>query len=78
MYHKKIYCNCMYHGNHKMRMMAAIVIGSDCTSIGIVINLITISLDCAFMDVDNGFDGGFNGQFDGWFDGGFNGEFNIN
>jgi hypothetical protein len=53
----------MYHGNCKMRMMAAIAIGLDCTSIGIVIKLIAISSDCASMDFDGGFDGGF----DGWF-----------
>jgi hypothetical protein len=53
----------MYHGNRKMRMMAAKAIGSDCISIGIIIKSIAISLDCALMDVNGGVDGGF----DGWF-----------
>ncbi len=47
--------------------MAAIAIGSDRILIGIVIELIVISLDHALMDVDGGFDGGFDGRFDCWF-----------
>jgi hypothetical protein len=62
----------MYHGNCEMRVMAAIAIGLDCILIGIVIESIAISLDCASMDIDGGFDGGFDVGFDGWFDGGFN------
>ncbi len=62
-----------------MRMMAAIAIGLDCISIGIIIKLIAISSDRALMDVDGGFDGefdgGFDGRFDGRFDGGFDGGF---
>jgi hypothetical protein len=72
MYCKKYYCDCMYHGNCKMRMMAAIAIGSDCISIGIGIESIAISSDCASMDVDGGINGGFDGGFIGWFDGRFN------
>ncbi len=63
-----------------MQVMAAIAIGLDCILIGIVLELIAISLDCASMDVDGGFgggfDGGFDSQFDGRFDGGFDGGFN--
>jgi hypothetical protein len=58
-----------------MRMMVAIVISLDCTSIGIVVKLIAISSDRVLMDVDGGFDGGFNGGFDGRFDSGFYGRF---
>ncbi len=69
----------MYHGNHKMHVMAAIAIGLDHILIGIVGELIAIFLDHASMDVAGGFDVGFDGEsygrFDGWFDGGFNGEF---
>jgi hypothetical protein len=60
----------MYHGNHKMRVM-----GSDCISIGIIVESIAISLDRASIDVYGGFDGGFDVGFDGRFDGGFNGQF---
>ncbi len=63
MYCKKKYCDCMYHGNREMHMMAAIAIGSDHILIGIIVKLIAISSDCASMDVNGGFDGGF----DGWF-----------
>jgi hypothetical protein len=66
----------MYHGNRKMRMMAVIAISLDCILIGIVVELIAISLDRASMDVDSGFDSGFDGGFDGQFDGQFNGRFN--
>jgi hypothetical protein len=48
-------------------MMAAIVISSDCTSIGIVVKSIAISLDCVLMDVDGDFNNGFDRGFDGWF-----------
>jgi hypothetical protein len=48
-------------------MMATIVIGLDHISIGIVIELIAISLDCALMDVNGGFNGGFDGGFGGGF-----------
>jgi hypothetical protein len=54
-----------------MRMMAAIAIGADCISIGIVFKSIAICLDCVSMDVNSGFNGGFNGGFDGCFDGQF-------
>jgi hypothetical protein len=50
----------MYHSNCKMCVMASIAIGLDCISIGIVVELIAISLDRASM-VGGGFDGGFNG-----------------
>jgi hypothetical protein len=53
----------MYHGNRKMRMMAAIAISLDCILIGIFVKLIVISLDCALMDINGGFDGGFEGRF---------------
>ncbi len=70
----------MYHGNCKMHVMAAIAIGLDCISIGIVVESIAISSDCASMDVDGGFDGRFDVGFDGWFDvrfdGGFDSGFN--
>jgi hypothetical protein len=36
--------------------------------IGIIVELIAISLDCASMDVKGGFDGGFDVWFNGWFD----------
>ncbi len=79
MYCKKYYRDCMYHSNRKMQVMAVIAIGSDCILIGIVVELIAISLDRASMDVNCGFDGGFDGefsgQFDGRFDGGFDGGF---
>jgi hypothetical protein len=50
-----------------MRVVVAIAISSDRISIGIVVELIAISLDGVSMDVDGGFDGGFNDGFDGWF-----------
>jgi hypothetical protein len=59
----------MYHGNCKMRVMAAIVIGSNRISIGIIVKSIEISLDHASMDVYGGFDGGFDVGFNGRFDG---------
>jgi hypothetical protein len=69
----------MYHSNPEMHVTAAIAISLDCILIGIVLELITISSDCALMDVDGGFDGGFDVGFDvwfnGWFDGGFHGGF---
>jgi hypothetical protein len=34
-----------------MRMTAAIAIGSDCISIGIVVKLIAISSDCVLMNI---------------------------
>ncbi len=49
--------------------MAAIVISSNCISIGIVVESTVISSNRGSMDVN----GGFNGGFDGGFDGGFNG-----
>jgi hypothetical protein len=70
----------MYHGNPKMHVMAAITISLDCISIGIIVESIAISSDCASMDVHGGFNGGFdvgfNGQFNGWFNGEFTGGFN--
>ncbi len=45
--------------------MAAIAIGLDCISIGIIIELIAISLDRVSMNVNGGFDGGFDGGFEG-------------
>jgi hypothetical protein len=77
MYCKNIYRNCMYHGNPEMHVMAAIAISSNCISIGIVIELIAISLDHASIDVDSGFDVGFDVGFNGWFDGRFDGGFNC-
>jgi hypothetical protein len=65
----------MYHSNCKM-CMVAFAIGLDCILIGIVIELIAISLDRALMDVKGAFDGGFDGGFNGWFNGGFNSGFN--
>jgi hypothetical protein len=65
----------MYHDNCKMHVMAAIAIGSDCILIGIIVDLILISSDCASMDVNGGYDGGFDGGFNGWFYGWFNGGF---
>jgi hypothetical protein len=53
--------------------MAANAIHSDHMSIGIVVELIAISSDCASKDVDGGFDSGFNIGFGGRFDGGFDG-----
>jgi hypothetical protein len=53
-----------------MRVMAAIAIGLDHILIGIIVELIAISSDCALMDVDGGFDGGFDFGFDGGFDDG--------
>ncbi len=44
-------------------MVAAIAISLHCILIGIVVELIAISLDCVSMDVDGGFDGGFDGRF---------------
>jgi hypothetical protein len=41
----------MYHGNCKMRVMAAIAIGSDHTLIGMIIKSIAISLDCVSMSI---------------------------
>jgi hypothetical protein len=71
----------MYHGNCKMRVMAAVAIGLDHISIGIVIESIAISSNRASMDVDGefdgGFDGGFHGRFDGGFDSGFDGWFHL-
>ena len=71
----------MYHGNREMRVMAAIAISLDCTSIGISVKLIAISSDRASMDVDIGFDGGFDNGFDTRFDGrldcGFNSGFHL-
>jgi hypothetical protein len=74
----------MYHDNCKMHLMAAIAIGMDCILISIVIELIAISLDCASMDVDGGFNGGLDGGLNVWFDGrydsgfdGFNGWFHL-
>ncbi len=56
--------------------MAAIAINLNCISIGIVVELIAISLDHVPMDVIGGFNGGFDGGFDSAFDGGFDGGFN--
>jgi hypothetical protein len=53
----------MYHGNCKMSVMVAVAISLDCISIGIVIELIAISSDCALMDVNGGFNGGFGSRF---------------
>jgi hypothetical protein len=44
-----------------MRVVAAIAINSDRILIGIIVELIAISLDCVSMDVDGGFDSGFDG-----------------
>jgi hypothetical protein len=55
-----------------MLVMAAIEIGLDCISIGIVVKSIEFSSDCVSMDVDGGFDGWLNGRFDGGFDRQFN------
>jgi hypothetical protein len=43
--------------------VARIAISSDCTSIGIIVKLIAISLDHVSMDVNGDFDSGFNGWF---------------
>ncbi len=48
----------------------------NCNQLGLcideyIVELIAISLDCALMDVDSGFNSGCNGGFDGWFDGWF-------
>jgi hypothetical protein len=51
----------MYHSNCKMRAMAAIAIGLNRILIGIVVELIAISSDCASMDVGGGFNRGFDG-----------------
>ncbi len=50
-----------------MCVMAAIKISLDCISIGIVVELITISSDRVSMDVDGGFDGGLDSGFCSWF-----------
>ncbi len=47
--------------------MVAIAISSDHIWIGIIVELIAISLDRVSMDVNGGFDGGFNGRFNGQF-----------
>jgi hypothetical protein len=54
-------------------MVAAIEVGLDCISIGIVVKLITISSDCVSIDVD----GGFDGRLNSWFYGGLNGWFDL-
>ncbi len=61
----------MYHGNRKMHVMAAIAISLDRISIGIVVQLITISLDHALIDVNSGVNSGCNGGFDDGLDGWF-------
>jgi hypothetical protein len=49
---------------HPIIVMAAIAIGSDHVSIGIVC-LIAISSDHISICINGGFDGGFNSRFDG-------------